>query len=316
MVVSAGSNYVAVALVNIGLIGAERLDLSGSVTGTSDTWLIVGNDFRGDLANVASIGDLEGDSADLIALIRPESGRSKALFVPRDTLVAAGDFGESPLALTLAYGGSSMLVDAVSELVVRPSHYVEMRLDAFPALIDSFGGVELRFEHDGRDPITGFTTVTGQRLLDGTEALAFVRARQYEILVDGAWVPTVNGDLDRICREQLFLGALIEQVRTESRATAALRMLFKGGLGSISVDAATGGRELMSLLQDLSGSDLELLTLPVEYTVPQHLSPFAPVHVGNLPKLVKDVDRAALVVDYFLGLGPRPTFDVGLHCSI
>jgi LCP family protein required for cell wall assembly len=298
------------------LIGADRLRLPEASLGESSTWLVVGNDFRGDLAKDEAVGDLEGDRADLVALIRSDIETSKALFVPRDTLVMTGGFGEVSLSLTLAYGGSPMLIDSVSDLVVRPGHYVELRLAAFPDLVDSLGGVEMTFQHEGRDATSGFNTSSGLRVLTGTEALAFVRARQYEILVDGEWMPSTNGDLDRICREQLFLGALIQGVRTESHARVALRMLVKGGLGSVSIDASTGGVALVELLRNVSGANLELLTLPVVYTVGQQSSPFGPAHVGNLPRLEKDGAKAAEVVDYFLGLGPRPSFDPGLTCSI
>ncbi|MBN3585409.1 LCP family protein, partial [Algoriphagus aestuarii] len=81
--------------------------------------------------------------------------------------------------------------------------FVHLSFVGFREMVDALGGVEMCIPVPLHDERSKLDIEAGTQVLDGEQALAFVRAR-YEI-GDG-------GDLGRIDRQQMFLGALASQM--------------------------------------------------------------------------------------------------------
>ena len=117
-------------------------------------------------------------------------------------------------ALTLAGWGAYLLVreltgDSRAGILAGLVFTIPHKMAA-AGLVDGLGGITIEFEHPARDTESGlFVTETGPVELDGEQALAYVRSRHYEELIDGQWVEDPTADLGRMERQRTFLTHVI-----------------------------------------------------------------------------------------------------------
>ena len=114
---------------------------------------------------------------------------------------------------------------------IAVNHYIQEDFTGLQGLTDAVGGVCMNFQYPVRDSSptgTGSETglviaAAGPHLLNGVEALAFVRSRYYQYRDKGAWRPEGTGDIGRIERQHEFVRALA------SKAVHTVRNPFKAG---------------------------------------------------------------------------------------
>jgi LCP family protein required for cell wall assembly len=212
----------------------------------------------------------------------------------------------------LAYGPDA-LVGAVRALTGVPvHHYVEVEFSGLTSVIDRLGGVTLTLRLPARDPATGLDLPAGTQVLDGQDALSYVRSRQYEELTAVGWRAPAPGDLARIDRQHLLLRGLFTAVSSRCPSLGCLGVIR--GLGrSLTVDAGFDGADVRRLLATLGrpGADVSLGTLPTrpERRPEDSVSPFPPVHLGSLGFRVLDQPAAAVVLDRLSRDVPRGSGD-------
>lgn len=146
-------------------------------------------------------GDIQetGTRADVVVLVHVRDGDARAVVVPRDLVVT--DAGGAPLRLALAMQeGAPAVADGLCRgLGVTVDHLVAVDATGFPATVDALGGLRLDIPHPVRDPAAGLELrTTGVQLLDGAQALALVRSRHPEYLVDGEWMRVSDEEGARI----------------------------------------------------------------------------------------------------------------------
>ena len=155
---------------NLLILGIDRSP-EGSSLARSDTMLLVG--------------------------IQPPTADVKMLSIPRDLWVTLPQYGENRInaAHYFAEGeepgsGPRATIAAVeSSFGVKAGYYLRLRLEGFAAIVDALGGLEINLT----EPRAGYPA--GAHLLDGTQALAFVRDRQ-------------GDDFFRMANGQFFIQAL------------------------------------------------------------------------------------------------------------
>lgn len=161
------------------------------------------------LGSDARYGEINS-RCDSIIFVSADTGNKRLvlLSIPRDTLVEIPGYGEDRINATMAYGGPELAKQVVSDLIGQPiDYYVVTNYEGFIQLVDALGGVTLEVDKNmyHYDPERGgrFTIrlKKGLQHLDGERALMYVRYRgdQY-------------GDINRIERQQRFLGAIIEEM--------------------------------------------------------------------------------------------------------
>lgn len=230
----------------------------------------------------------ERSDALMLAHISPD-GRATVVNFPRDSLVQIPEcetYGETEgtppyhgmINAALFHGGPPCVVKTVESLTnVRIDHFAHLSFVGFREMIDSIGGVQMCIPEPMQDERAQLDLEAGSQRLDGEEALSFVRAR-YEI---------GNGsDIGRISRQQMFLGALADEVvgtellTNPSEATGMLRAVTEHAGTDEAFDLPT----MVSIGSTLSGSDLSEIAF---YTVPWQQAPLDPNRV------VWDEDAAA-----------------------
>ncbi|MGH3753885.1 MAG: LCP family protein [Pseudonocardiaceae bacterium] len=245
-------------------------DYPGRIGGTAGTnWLIVGSDSRAGLTpdqedrlttgGAAGAGGGRTDTIMLLHIPSLTSGNPPTLVsLPRDSSVPVPGRGRLKLNATFAIGGPTLLVQTVEKVTgLRVDHYAEMGFDGFARLVDDVGGVQLCPTEPISDPLAGLNIPAGCQVLDGPQALGYVRTRQ-----------SPRGDLDRVVRQREFLGALIARA---SSPVVLLNPLLVGPLAADAPDVVTvdGGDHVWHLarlgwaMRSLSGADAVTMTVPI-----------------------------------------------------
>ena len=111
--------------------------------------------------------------------VHPLPGTVSVLSIPRDLWVNIPGYGENRINAAhffgendLAGSGPQVAVRTLEDnLDIQIDHYVRIQLENFPQVVDAMGGVEIELE----TAMAGYPA--GTHLLNGTEALAFVRDR-------------------------------------------------------------------------------------------------------------------------------------------
>ena len=156
----------------------------------------------------------------MILRLRPAKGTASLLSIPRDLEVQiAGSTRRAKInsAFNLPDPEERVtrLIDTVEEnLDITLQHYVEVDLQGFIRVIDAIGGVAVCFDGPSRDDGSFFSVETaGWSVLQGTQALNYVRSRKLEVRnIDGEWINVSRrADLDRIVRQQEFVRATVAQ---------------------------------------------------------------------------------------------------------
>lgn len=246
------------------------------------TFLLVGTDSRANSGG--AYGEVEGQRSDTTILAHiGENNSVTMLSIPRDTYVEIPAYTDADGVSHPTYknkfnsaisdGGPSLLVRTVEEMTgLRIDHYVSMDLEGFKAITDAIGGVQVCVlpsdhrefvEENGRtstninDPMSGFVGGPGQVQVNGEMALAFVRQRH--------GLP--NGDIDRIKRQQHFMGAVFNKIITGGVLTSPVRLegLLSTATSALTLDDNTDIldlRKLASRIQGISSGAIGMQTLP------------------------------------------------------
>lgn len=291
--------------------------LQESVPSTPQNFLVVGSDSRdfvdseGAARAFGTAEEVGAPHADTILLVRifPEEKRAAIVSFPRDLLVTLPDTREKDRINTAIAGGPPRLVETLrTNFDIPVHHFVQVDFRGFEALVDAIGGVTIHFPAPARDwdearqinPTGLDIAETGCVELDGPQALAFVRSRHYQQLIDGEWRSDPAGDLDRIKRQQEFLRQTLEQsTRRGLRNPARLNALIGVAVRNVRLDDELGFRDLTALGRQFRSGDataLETYALP---TTPGRTEAGADV-------LFLDRVAADPVLDVFRGVTDRP----------
>ncbi len=275
--------------------GIERVDLGDAldpVSGDTTNYLLVGSDSRENLdpeAPDAAEPTVSGRRADTIILLQVGPEGSLMMSIPRDLWVENPATGAEGRINGTYNDGPANLVNAVREnLFVPVNHYAEVDFASFAGLIDAVGGITIDFPHPAFDPGSGLDIQqSGPVTLDGTQALAYVRARNYTEIIDGEQVKDPTADLGRQERQRQFLVTALSEVGSErnplslGRAAAALS-------GGLTVDTELGFLDAISLARRLGGSTPETVELPVRGA-----------RIGGASVLLLEEDAAQPVLERF-----------------
>jgi LCP family protein required for cell wall assembly len=245
--------------------------------------LIVGSDTRtgqgAGYGNAAQTSSGNGQS-DTTMLLHISADRkfAYAVSIPRDswvtrpscnpdgssdgTLAKPGKFNEA-----FAVGGPNCIIRAVTYLTgIKPDHYVEVKLDGFKKIVDALGGVTICATKPLNDPIfhnasgwhgSGLHLPAGTSVMMGTQALAFVRARNLD----------ATADVGRMNRQHAFISSIIRSATSSGLLTDPPRLyqVLTAVTSSLTVDSGLSGDNLKDFvlsLQGLSPSHITFTTVP------------------------------------------------------
>jgi LCP family protein required for cell wall assembly len=233
----------------------------------------------------AGSGNDGGDTTDTIIVVHIPAGgaAATAISIPRDSYVdIAGGYGKHKINSAYSRGknasmsglraqglsgpqlevaanaaGAKTAIQTVEKFTgLTINHYAAINLAGFDALSQAVGGVEVCLKAPVHDTYSGADFPAGPQTLTGAQALAFVRQRH----------GLLNGDLDRIARQQAFLSGMAKNVLNTGTFTdpSKLNALVSAVQGAVVLDK---GWDVLSFAQQLRGMTsgaIGFATIPVQ----------------------------------------------------
>ena len=227
----------------------------------------------------AGDGEEGGYNTNTLILIHIPAGGgpATAFSIPRDDLVSIP--GEHPDKIKKAYGyakakaenalraqgvtdqhqlemqsrdaGRRATLDVVRGLTGVPiDHFAEVSLAGFYDLANALGGVEVCLNHPVQDAAySGADFPAGRQVLNGAQALAFVRQRH--------GLP--NGDLDRTHRQQAFLASASHEIRSAGTLfdVGRTQRLIAAAERDVVTDDGWSAYSLATQLQNMTGGNTD-----------------------------------------------------------
>jgi LCP family protein required for cell wall assembly len=158
--------------------------------------------------------------------------------------------------------GAACTIKTVEQLTnIRIDHHVVVDFGGFKDMVNALGGVKVCVPQNVNDPYSHLVLTKGVHNVKGAQALAFVRTRH--ALGNG-------GDIDRIQRQQAFLGSMVSKIKSRGLLLRPDRLLsfLNAATKSITTDPGLGNlNALRNLAQDVKSIDtknVSFLTAPNE----------------------------------------------------
>ncbi|MBN6055819.1 LCP family protein, partial [Nonomuraea sp. RK-328] len=202
----------------------------------------------------------KGARTDTIMILHLPADRKKILgvMIPRDSMVQLPACGGKPARYAMinqAYddGGLTCTVKAVETLTdVRIDHMAEVRFDAFKDAVNALGGVEVTMQRPVDDKKSKLKLPPGKSVLNGEQALAYVRLRSYG---DGS-------DMQRIKRQQVLVTKMLAKARKTLDDPAKVRAFLAAATKSVKTDEGLDLEAMVDIATSVEKSRPTLVTVP------------------------------------------------------
>lgn len=231
-------------------------------------YLIIGSDSR--QGADARYGRVDGERSDTTILVHlaKDGKHASAVSIPRDSWVqiptckdrsgATVPAHEEMFNSAFSLGGARCTIATVQKLTgVAVTHFVQVDFAGFKEMVDGLGRVPICSPRAVTDSASKLDLHAGVNELDGAQALAYVRVRHIG-----------NGsDLDRIKRQQRFMGVVLRQATSGDLLSSPGRLtdFLDAATKAVTVDKNTSFNDLRDLASAMQGLDPKRVTF---YTAP------------------------------------------------
>ena len=245
---------------------------------TAVNYLLVGSDTREGLTHaelkalrVGSVATAAGKRSDTMLLVHISKARDKAtiISIPRDTLITIPERVDSHGKTILAtkaklnaafnWGDAPLLIQVLESLTnLRIDHYIEINFAGFAHMVDALGGIQVCTKTNINDPNSHLVLSAGVHILQGIDALKYVRTRDF----DGM------GDLGRMQRQQQFMSSVIRKATSTGVLLNPIKLVkfLNAAMATVKTDSTLTSGDLLDLakqLKNLSSSKVRTLTVPL-----------------------------------------------------
>lgn len=260
-----------------------RLDVSGQLGTERPTddrplgalnILLIGSDSRATGQSVTEDGSDNTDArsdTNLIVHLSADRTSATVVSIPRDSMTLAPpncspDAKKSEWEIrqwnwNFSEGGPGCLIRTVEGTTgLFIDHFAIVDFEGFKDMVDALGGVPICTPEPINDPKAHLELAAGTHVLDGTQALGYVRARK--TIGDGS-------DLGRIKRQQTFLSAVIQEATKTSFFLRPDRVyaFLDAATRSLTTDPGFGVSEMKDVAESVKNLGMEriqFITVPVE----------------------------------------------------
>ena len=226
----------------------------GVIKGPGKNILLLGSDTR----TGADAALVSGSRADTIMLMHiPADGKGVYIIsIMRDTWVNIPGYGTAKVNAALNYGGVSLQVATIENLVgVKIDHVAEIEFEGFKSLVNAIGGVDVQVPFAFTSNVWTFTP--GLMHLNGSGALSFVRER-YSF---------ADGDYQRVRNQRAFLRGLYNTMKAKGALNnvASFQSAVESVSGYVRVDQGLNAMQIAQLAAPVLTSgdtSMHMTTLP------------------------------------------------------
>jgi LCP family protein required for cell wall assembly len=232
--------------------GARPANVSGVLN-----VLLVGSDSQGGSERYR---EEKGARSDTLMLLHLSADRKNVTVVPfpRDSMVRIPACGSQParrdmINSAFSTGGLACSVKTVESLTkVRVDHMMEIEFSGVEDIVDALGGVEVMVPSAVDDKKAKLKLPAGKQVLNGKQALGYLRLRYY---LDGS-------DIQRIKRQQGLMTAMLKKAKQRLKDPAALRDFLATASKSIKTDAEFDLDTMLGIAGTLDKSKVRFVMIP------------------------------------------------------
>jgi LCP family protein required for cell wall assembly len=259
-----------------GDLGVQPVDLHPQ----AENILVLGSDTRlGQGRGYGNPAVLNSDHSDTLMIVHISADRKWAnvLSIPRDSWVniPACRMGNGKMSSATTFkineaftigtldgnktdlGTACTIRTVEQDTGIRIDHFVNVNFSGFKDMVNALGGVPECNTKAINDPKSGLHLSKGHHLLNGRQALGYVRARY--TLGNGS-------DIERITRQQAFMSSLVDRVKHKLLNPLAIYRFLDAATKSLTIDSQLGGlRGLYNLamsMRNMAPSQVTFFTLP------------------------------------------------------
>lgn len=247
----------------IAIPGISGFTHPSKATQGAENILLVGSDSRaganGDGTQGSGATFVTGQRSDTVILVHLYGSSQKAALVsfPRDSYVDIPAYTNpvnghvtpehhEKLNSAFSLGGPALLIATIEKLTsIRVDHFLQIDFSGFKGMVNKLGGVDVCLTKPAKDHYSGIDLSAGNHHISGDVALAFVRQRH----------GLANGDIDRIARQQQFIGSLVHKVLSAGTLLDPFKL---NGFLDVATSSLTADK-------GLSGGDLKNLALRLRH---------------------------------------------------
>ena len=183
----------------------------------------------------------------------PVSGKPLLISIPRDSYVEIPGYGMNKINAAFSFGGPKLLAQTIQDNTgLYINHFMDIGFGGFVKVVNAVGGVRMCLVHKLYDRASGLHLHRGCQVLNGGEALAYVRDRH----------DFTTQDLQREQDQRIFLKALLSKVTSAGVILNPFAALpaASGVVRTLTVDQGTSLYQLYGVA--------EALRTPESTTVP------------------------------------------------
>lgn len=137
----------------------------------------------------------------MLVSIDPQLNKAAVISIPRDTKVDVPGGSYDKINAANYVGGPELAMRTVEQMLdIKIDNYVQMDFKGFKSIVDTLGGVTINVPQRMYKPSEGIDLRPGTQRLNGYQALALVRFRDY-----------VMADIQRTAQQQEFIKALVNE---------------------------------------------------------------------------------------------------------
>jgi LCP family protein required for cell wall assembly len=293
--------------------------------GEPANFLLIGSDTRSFVADAPDAEQFCEDNCDtsqrsdtiMVVHVDPEAQKGFLVSFPRDLMVDIPGVGDSKINAAFNSGAQTVIDTLQSNYQIPIHHYLEVDFESFRGIVDAMGGVSVYLAAPARDEVSLFEIPAlygfrpGCYVLDGKNALGYVRSRNYEEFIDYEWVETGQDapDLHRIERQQAFMRRLaIEAVQKSISDPLAANDIADEAIVKLKADAGLTRSDINKLIQafrSVDPTDEESIVMTTLPTIA------GPRNTGLGDILVPREPDADAVFASLRDFGPIPSDDDG-----
>jgi polyisoprenyl-teichoic acid--peptidoglycan teichoic acid transferase len=271
------SSTVGYARWRLGQIASVTVPgLHAAKAGKPFNVLVVGSDSR---ANTGGhFGEVTGQRNDvtIVVHVEPSSRKVSMLSIPRDLLIPIADVGRQDKINAAFAGGPGRVAKTIEQNFGIPvNHYLLVDFNGFRSIVDALGGIRVDFPYPSRDMDNTGHNLSGLDIrrpgcqrLNGTQALALARSRDFSYLKDGRWQWDPNGDLGRVRRQQAFLQGVLKKGLSEGLTNPLKANSFIGAVvGDLTKDKGLKLSDIVGTaarFRSFSPSAMQTYTVPTQ----------------------------------------------------
>ena len=240
---------VLVAALILSVFGAwqwvdSKLNRSDWLTDTpntpASTWLVLGSDERDGSTDYGGVDNISGFRTDtILVLIKPKSGPSSLVSIPRDSLMNVDNQYMKINAVALIAGKKALVSNVEQITGQKIDHVAQIKFGGLQNVVNALGGIELCYDEDVQDSYSGLNWKAGCHTADGSTALSFSRMRYAD----------ARGDFGRNERQRQVISAIVKKASSSETLTNPSKIVAvsNAAMSALTVDEKTNPYTLLTM---------------------------------------------------------------------